>query len=255
MTGMLSDEQRNRVCVVLVRARNPSNIGAVARAMYDFGFDDLRVVSDYPVPLAGARSAVDAAAVLTGAREFATVADAVADCSLVVGTTAGGRRVPEHPLYALAEGGARVYARLEQAGQCVALLFGSEKTGLSRDELSYCNWTMTIPMFARTDARHPSMNLGQAAAVCLYELVRSEIPPAAAAADPAATAGDLDRLTELLNELLEQSEYSRRHPASGDPALLRRLLRRMQLDTVDAAMWMGILRQALWKIRGDKPDA
>src|SRR5271167_5016162 len=125
---MLSEEQLARVSVVLVRARNPNNIGAVARAMHGFGFTDLRLVNDYSVNLEKARSAVDASAILAGAREFATVADAVADCSLVVGTTAVGERKQEHPLHTLAEGGGLVRSTLATAR--VALLFGSEKTGL-----------------------------------------------------------------------------------------------------------------------------
>jgi TrmH family RNA methyltransferase len=245
---MLNDEQRERVCVVLVRARNPNNIGAVARAMYGFGFGDLRMVSEYPIPFEQARSAVDASAVLAGAREFASVADAVADCNLVIGTTAGGKRVQEHRLYSLAEGGGLVRGHLALTGPRVALLFGSEKTGLSREELSYCNCTMTIPMVERADVRRPSMNLGQAAAVCFYELVRRE-GPLVDNELPDAVADDLDRLTGLLAEVLEASEYSRRHPASEDEAALRRLVRRMRLNPVDAAMWMGILRQVLWKIR------
>lgn len=245
---MLAIEQLDRVCVVLVRARNPNNIGAVARAMYGFGFSDLRVVSEYPVPLAEARSAVDASDVIAAAQEFSSIAKAVAGCNLVIGTTAGGKRVLEHPLYTVAEGCRLARAHLAAAGNRVALLFGSEKTGLSREELSYCNWTVTIPMFARAEARRPSMNLGQAAAVCLYELVRGG-DSASTASLPDSSAGDLDRLTGLLTELLEVSEYARRHPASEDEAALRRLVRRMQLNSADAAMWMGILRQALWKIR------
>ena len=92
------------------------------------------------------------------------------------------------------------------------------------------------------------MNLGQAAAVCLYELVRGGDSPTVQAL-PDAAADDLDRLTGLLAEVLAASEYTRRHPASGDEAALRRLVRRMQLNEAVAAMWMGILRQALWKIR------
>ncbi|WP_158750842.1 RNA methyltransferase [Acidobacterium sp. S8] len=250
---MLTDEQRKRVCVVLVRARNPNNIGAVARAMYDFGFDELRIVNDYPVPFERARSAIDAEAVLAGAREFAAVAEAVADCSLVVGTTAGGKRVHEHPLRELAEGGGLVHEHLMQAEHRVALLFGSEKTGLSREELTHCHWTMTIPMFDRDGARHPSMNLGQAAAVCLYELARTTMP-VAAAGPLLAPAEDLERLTVLLGELAEVSEYTRRHPANSGDGLLRRFVRRMQMEPADAAMWMGIVRQALWKIRTEKTD-
>jgi tRNA/rRNA methyltransferase len=86
MTGRLID----RVVVVLVRARNPNNIGAVARAMHDFGFQHLRVVNEYAVPFESARSAVDASEVLAGAAAFGSVADAVADCTVVVGTTAVG---------------------------------------------------------------------------------------------------------------------------------------------------------------------
>src|SRR6202044_1047624 len=100
---MLSDDQRARVCVVLVRARNPNNIGAVARAMHGFGFGDLRLVNDYSVGLETARSAVDASAILTDAKQFASVPEAVADCSLIVGTTALRERKHLHPLYTLAE--------------------------------------------------------------------------------------------------------------------------------------------------------
>ncbi|HEY7405103.1 MAG TPA: TrmH family RNA methyltransferase [Candidatus Angelobacter sp.] len=246
---MLTESELERVCVVLVRARNPNNIGAVARAMYGFGSGDLRLVGEYPVPLEEARSAVDASVVLAGARQFGNIAEAVADCNLVIGTTAGGKRVQEHPLYPLAEGGELIRTHLAASdNNSVALLFGSEKTGLSRDELSCCNWTMTIPMFERAGVRRPSMNLGQAAAVCLYELMRAADPRPVAAV-PDASAADLDRLTELLADLLEVSEYSRRHPASQDEAALRRLVRRMHLNSADAAMWMGILRQARWKIR------
>jgi len=171
---MLSAEESNRVRVVLVRARNPNNIGAVARAMHDFGFGHLRIVNDYAVPFETARSAVDASEVMSAVEVFASVADAVADCTLVVGTTAVGERALQHPLHTLPEAAPRIrneLAREDHAGR-VALLFGSEKTGLSNEELSHCNWLLTIPMQQYEDARHPSMNLGQAAAVCLYELVR-----------------------------------------------------------------------------------
>ena len=81
---------------MLVRARNPSNIGAVARAMHDFGFSQLRVVNEYAVPLEAAlateRAAVHASAVLASAAHPASLAEAVRDCTLVLGTTAVGDR-------------------------------------------------------------------------------------------------------------------------------------------------------------------
>ena len=97
--------------------------------------------------------------------------EAVADCSLVVGTTAVGERKQEHPLIRSPRAGQLIQHRNKAR---VALLFGSEKTGLSNDALSHCHWLMTIPMHQTDGLRHASMNLGQAAAVCLYELIRAD---------------------------------------------------------------------------------
>jgi tRNA/rRNA methyltransferase len=156
----------DRLHVVLVATRNPLNIGAAARAMNNFGFLRLRVVNPYHVAFREARSAVGASTLLASAEEHKSVAEAVADCALVVGTTAMRHRQLQHPLRRL-EYGARLI-RKQLATSRVALLFGSEKRGLSNHDLSYCHWLMRIP--AREE--HSSMNLGQAVAVCLYELVR-----------------------------------------------------------------------------------
>ena len=239
--------------MVLVRARNPSNIGAVARAMHDFGFRHLRVVNEYAVPFATARSAVDASEVLAGAMEFGSVAEAVADCTLVVGTTAVGERALLHPLHALPEAGVEMGNALAQEGR-VALLFGSEKTGLSNDELSHCHWLLTIPMKEHEEVRHPSMNLGQAVAVCLYELVRETGVHAGVGVALAAEAGEVERLTMLLTEVLEQTGYTRRHPANCDEQQIRRLVVRMGVSASDVPVWMGILRQVLWKMRGAEAE-
>jgi TrmH family RNA methyltransferase len=244
---MISEAQLARIAVVLVRARNPNNIGAVARAMHGFGFSDLRVVNDYSVGFEKAKSAVDASAILESARQFSSVADAVADCSLVVGTTAVGERKQEHSLYTLAQAG--VLLRSAAATARVALLFGSEKTGLSNDAMSHCHWLMTIPMHPSPGLRHASMNLGQAAAVCLYELVRDQ-EPIAAESQPAAQAEDLERVTSLLGEMLTSIGYARRRPAAADPNEVRRMVRRLRLTQSDARRWIGILRRLLWKISG-----
>lgn len=244
---MLAPEHLDHLVVVLVRARNPNNIGAVARAMHDLGFRHLRIVNEYPVPFATARSAVDASSIMQTAVEYATLTEAVADCRLVVGTTAVGARDLQHPLYELPQASPLIRAEMGCAEGRVALLFGSEKTGLSNDELSYCHWLMTIPMHRPEGTRHLSMNLGQAAAVCLFDIVRSEV--AAEGVPQPATSGELERLTELLTQVLEQTGYTRRHPANCDPAQIRRLVRRMALDTTDAPIWMGILRQVIWRLR------
>ena len=142
--------------VVLVAPRNPLNIGAAARAMSNFGFSRLRVVNPYEVAYRDAKSAVGASPVLTDSQEFANVAEAIADCTLVVGTTAVKHRQLQQPLKVLADGAFAIKKRLTKSP--VALLFGSEKWGLSNDALSHCHWVMHIP----TRKEHQSMNLGQA---------------------------------------------------------------------------------------------
>jgi TrmH family RNA methyltransferase len=127
---VLGPDELDRLTVVLVATRNPLNLGAAARAMSNFGFFRLRVVNPYQVAFREARSAVGASALLANAKEFKTLAECVADCSLVVGTTALERRALQHPLRRL-EPGARLIAKHLRSGP-VALLFGSEKTGLSK---------------------------------------------------------------------------------------------------------------------------
>jgi tRNA/rRNA methyltransferase len=269
---MLSADEFERVVVVLVRARNPSNIGAVARAMHDFGFGRLRVVNEFAPPLEAAKSAVDASAVMAGAISCASVAEAVADCTLVVGTTAVGERDVQHELVTLAEAAARMRAELRGSSshisesRCgapgvggdrrVALLFGSEKTGLSNDELSHCNWLLTIPMYEHEGVRHASMNLGQAAAVCLYELVREDVEPASEKRDVghAMESGPAAAQLERITALMEKTEYPRRHAHNCSPDHVRRLVRRIGVDGVDAPVWIGFLKQVLWKLGGEREE-
>jgi tRNA C32,U32 (ribose-2'-O)-methylase TrmJ len=99
--------------------------------------------------------------------------------------------------------------------------------------------------------RHASMNLGQAAAVCLYELIRDPDHRPLSKSPPAASAEDLERLTQLLVEVLASIGYSKRRPASASPGEVRRMVRRMQLSQSDARRWIGVLRQLLWKVTSE----
>ena len=237
--------------VVLVATRNPLNIGAAARAMSNFGVRRLRVVNPYEAAFREARSAVGASGLLANAEQYENVADAVADCRLVVGTTvAGGRRDLQHRLYRL-DDGARAIKRQLQTGH-VALLFGSERYGLSNQELSHCHWVMRIP----TREEHGSMNLGQAVAVCLYELVRGrKTAPAKTAPGKkekiSATSGEIERLTRQLFQVLHTSGYVKPRAVAAEEKL-RRLVRRMQLNANDAEVLLGMLRQIAWKLAADE---
>jgi TrmH family RNA methyltransferase len=234
--------------VVLVGTRNPLNIGAAARAMSNFGVKHLRVVNVYEVAFREARSAVDAGEVLSNAEEFGSVAEAVADCRLVVGTTAAGRRELRHPLRRVEEGGTLVRRRL--ATGTVALLFGSEKVGLSNTDLSYCDWLMRIP----TRAEHGSMNLGQAVAVCLYELAREATMKQEKNRSTSAEAAKVEMITQLLFGVLRSSGYVKPRLAAATEENLRRIVRRLQLDSSDAEVWLGMLRQIEWKLAGQSGE-
>jgi len=242
-TPFAAMEHKNPLRVVLVSPRNPLNIGAAARAMSNFGCTELRLVNPYEVAFREARSAVKAHEVLEKAREYRTLGEPVADCGLVVGTTSIGHRALEHPLRRLELGGRLIARKL--AGAPVALLFGSEKFGLSNDDMSHCHWLMRIP----TVDADLSMNLGQAVALCLYELTRD---PKAAQARPgkirSASAGDNEQITAALMEALRASGYVNPVTAASTEEKVRRLVRRLDIAARDVPVLLGMFRQILWKI-------
>jgi TrmH family RNA methyltransferase len=229
--------------VVLVDVRNPLNIGAAARAMSNFGFPSLRVVNPYDVAFRDARSAVGAAATLATAEVCRSVTEAVADCSLVVGTTAIGHRDLQHSLVVLEKGARDIRAHLA-TGPC-ALLFGSEKFGLSNEDMSHCHWLMHIP----TRDEHTSMNLGQAVAVCLYELMRDPTATAEPAKGTPALSAEVERITDTLLLALRASEYPKLNTSKSFHAAVRRVIRRLRLQQGDAEFLLGMLRQMIWKIK------
>ena len=229
--------------VVLVAARNPLNIGAAARAMTNLGFGQLGVVNAYNIGFREARSAVGAAGLLANAVEYKSVAEAVADCSLVVGTTAVRHRELQHPLRQLENGGRLIRKWL--ASSRVALLFGSEKFGLSNKDLSHCDWLMRIP----THEQNISMNLGQSVAVCLYELIRDAKSAQSPEKLKLASSRDRERITSSLLDVMRASGYLDRRPISDVEERMRRLIRRMNLPAGDTVVWLGILRQLAWKLK------
>jgi tRNA/rRNA methyltransferase len=128
------------------------------------------------------------------------------------------------------------------------LLFGSEKFGLSNDALSHCHWLIRIP----TCEENISMNLGQAVAVCLYELIRDSKQVRAAEQSKPATAKELERITILLLEALQTSGFLDLRRVSDADERIRRLVRRLRLQERDSVIWLGMLRQMLWKMNQGK---
>ena len=229
------------LCVVLISTRNPLNIGAAARAMANFGFKDLRVVNPYEVAFQEAVSAVGGAHVLRSARVFATLPEALEDCPLVVGTTAAQNREIQQPIERLEAGAPQVR---NHAGK-VALLFGSEKFGLSNEDMSFCHALIRIPTVPGT----PSMNLGQAVAVCLWEIVRENEVRVRDTLFTEIPGSDAELLTKMMLEVLDESGYTNRITAVSTDQKIRRWIRRLRIGHRDAPLLLGILRQVLWKFR------
>lgn len=231
---ILPEGVHSRLRIVLVRPRNPLNIGAAARAMSNFGFTCLRVVNPYEVAFREARSAVGAPEVLAGSEEFTSVADAVADCGLVVGTTALAHREIQHPLRRLEQAAGFINSQSSR----VALLFGSEKTGLSNRDFSHCHWLLRIP----TLECNISMNLGQAVAVCLYELIREGGSIPVPKHEDRADAQQLERISGVLTEALIAAGYANSEGRSATQQKVRRLVYRLNPSSADAELLLGMLR-------------
>ena len=237
--------------MVLVRPRNPLNIGAAARAMANFGLQGLSVVSPWEPHWREARSAVGAPDLLQNAKATESLAEAVADCTLVVGTGTLTYRKPEQEVVPLPALGPRVAQELAVGGR-IALVFGPEKHGLTREDLSYCHVLVEIP----TDPQQPSMNLGQAVAVCLYELAARDLPllsdapqpePIPAPSSPAAASGNLDLLAEVVQQAMTVAGYSPRGMQAANRHDLRLMLRRMALTQRDVRRILGLFRRILWR--------
>lgn len=214
--------------------------------MANFGFDNLTVVAPYEPHWREARSAVGAEELLARARVCATLEEAVGACTLVIGTGALERRRPEQRVARLPELAPMVREELERGGR-VALVFGPEKRGLTREDFSLCHLLVEIP----TDGRQPSMNLAQAVAVCLYELSTRMDDRGAKDAERVrgADSAQLEMLAGLVEETMEAARYSPEEMSAANRNDVRVLLRRLAMSEGDARRLLGFFRRVLWRLR------
>jgi tRNA/rRNA methyltransferase len=259
---LLNEDQRDRIDIVLVSPRNPLNIGAVARAMANFGFPNLTVVAPYEPHWREARSAIGAEDLLQSARVYGTLAEALAPATLVFGTGTLEPRKPEQPVVSLPDLAPLLKSKAAQ-GARIAIVFGPEKHGLTRNDLALCHHLLTIP----THPRQPSMNLGQAVAVCLYELAsrlqqfethaesESQVAPAINTKfAPTATSSNLDLLAGVIEETMLAAGYSPRSMQAANQHDLRLLLRRLAPSAKDTRRILGLFRRILWRLNPPPAD-
>jgi tRNA/rRNA methyltransferase len=237
-----------RVRIVLVRPRGAANVGAAARAMKNMGLRDMVLVAPrFARPALAVTMAVHAREIVQGARTFATVGEAVADCQLVVGTTSrrGGYRGCRERLDEIASD------LLEHAGNgAVALPFGPEDHGLTNADLVHCQRLLTIP----SDEAYSSLNVAQAVLLCCYELRRAAVSQRTVVTKrPAAHAGDVDFMLRRLQQALLRIGFL--HPDNPEHIMLavRQLLGRTTLDEREVRILLGLARQIEWYARTHDP--
>lgn len=247
---MFSDR---RIRIILVNTSHPGNIGASARAMKNMGLSELVLVQpeEFPSGVAVGRAA-SALDLLENARVVATLSEAVADCGLIIGTSARSRSLP-WPMLSPAQCGEKAVA--ESRKHPVALVFGREDSGLNNEELQLCHYHTQIP----TNPGYSSLNLAAAVLLISYELHQAALAMDAAtnnaATGAAATAAESEANWDVERASGEQVEHFFAHLERALIAIdfhdpqnprqlmqrLRRLFSRVRLDTMEINILRGIL--------------
>jgi len=200
--------------------------------MANFGFDRLAVVDPYPPVWRETRAAPGAEDVVLNAGVFPNLAEAVADCHLVLGTTCGKNRAPDREAVPLPDIGKFLKKRAGKNSFNLTLVFGPEKTGLSNAHLELCHALLAVP----TSARAPSMNLAQAAAVCCYELSKLadfSAAPLKKADSALPESGEIEAAARALGDALRESGIKDGKTPAMRLARLRGLLLKLPLSRRD----------------------
>ncbi len=226
------------VNIVLVGISHPGNIGSAARAMKTMGLDRLRLVAPDRFPATEATvMAAGADDVLHEARVFPDVRNAVADCGLVVGTTSRARHLPWRVVEP--REAAREIAAASRTGD-VAILFGAERTGLTNEDIERCQLLLGIP----TGPAYASLNVAMAVQVIAYEVLlasRGEESGEDTRGIPLASAVEMERFYEHLEQVLEEIDFRDRTGEGHLMARIRRLFNRAILDQNEVNILRGIL--------------
>lgn len=231
---------------VLVEPRNPKNIGASARGMANFGFRHLSVVNPYSVAWRETRSAVTAGPVVEQAKKFKSLKAALGRSHLVIGTSAGSRRGSDTALWIGLEELQTLVRANEKAKKNIALVFGSERSGLSNEDLAFCHYVLRIP----TVAECPSMNLSQAVAVVACAIRADNVAALRTGAKPVEIAiSHVDRLVGRALEACTNAGLLKGWDNQRSELRIRRSMMRWNLTEVDVAMLHGIFSWMIKKAR------
>jgi tRNA/rRNA methyltransferase len=232
--------------VVLVRPHYPGNLGSVARAMCNFGLDQLTLVAPFADPKSpeARRLATHGEPVLESAVTVGTLDEAVADCRVVLGTSANVEGVYRTHNYGRPDEALRGMVDSLDDGPC-ALVFGPEPSGLSNAEIARCHGLIRIA----TDHRCPSLNLSHAVAICLYELRRLWVQAEGAAGQPTqkvAAFTDQERMFDSLRDALERVHFLWGPKTDSLMHAVRHLIARARPSPNEVRILFGLARQLRW---------
>jgi len=226
--------------IVLVRPRGSGNIGSIARALKNFGATELAIVGTARTRSFWARAmAVHGRDVLSEARCYGTIREAITDCTLVVGTTCRGGLYRKHSQ--TPHEVAPTIAAAARAGK-VALIFGPEDHGLSNQDLEPCQLLITIP----AHADYQSLNVAQAAVICLYEIFLASLGAAAVERIERARAEDIERMYDRMRSTLLKIGFLDSENPEHMLLAFRRILGRAGLEDADVRIFTGLFRQIEW---------
>lgn len=229
--------------IVMVRPRGSGNIGSLARAMKNFAAGELAIVGKARTQSFWARAmAVHGRDILTQAKRYESIREAIADCTLVVGTTCRSGLYRSHSQSPRETAPAVVTAA--QKGK-VALLFGPEDHGLSNKDLEHCQLLIAIP----AQADYPSLNVAQAAVICLYELYVAALAPVEATIQR-AEAEPIERLFDIMRGSLLKIGFLDSENPEHMLLAFRRILGRAGLEDKDVRILTGMFRQIEWYANG-----
>jgi tRNA/rRNA methyltransferase len=233
--------------VVLMRPRIAANLGATARVMRNMGVSDLVLVAPQADPLdpEARKLSAHGEVILRRARVVSDLGQAVADGVMVAATSAktGGlfRRqsvgAPDEIIPHLAE---------EMSRSRVALIFGTEATGLTNAEIARCHFLIHIP----TNPDYPTLNLAQAVTICLYELRRAWLksPQLTESMPMTASMEVQERMFADLRSALEDIHFLYRPKADSLMHAVRHLIGRAKPSEMEVEVLLGLARQIRWYV-------
>ena len=228
--------------IILVRPRGSGNIGSVARAMKNVGAGELAIVGRARTQSFWARAmAVHGGDILADAKCFSSIREAIADCTLIVGTTCRSGLYRSHS-QTPRDAAPIIVAAAKKTK--VALLFGPEDHGLSNKDLEHCQLLITIPMHPE----YPSLNVAQAAVICLYELYVASLTPPGEDEIQRAQAEHVERLFDIMRTSLLKIGFLDSDNPEHMLLAFRRIFGRAGLEEKDVRILTGMFRQIEWYV-------